>query len=166
MFSGEERESWEGWVEFAQGGHDFLDSLLKWFWWARRSRLLVLFAGTNPKKSTALLYGCFIYCTVFEGVRHVLLLLYGALNLAQISRGVLTVYSCCMVHLFLAQISRKVQLSLLLYGLLINCTDIEEVYGLSSAVRTVIYWHDFQGEVRPGAAVQLHLVWHRKRRRV
>ena len=63
-------------------------------------------------------------------------LLYGALNFAQISRGVRTGYSCCTVLLILAQISRKVQLSLLLYGLLINCTDIEEVYGQSAAVRT------------------------------
>ena len=90
-------------------------------------------------------------------------LLYGALNAAQISRGVRTVCSCCTVHLFLAQISRKVQLSLLLYGLPLNCTEIEKSVRPVYCCIDCIYWHDFQGYVRPGTAVQLHLVWHRNR---
>ena len=84
--------------------------------------------------------------------------MYGAFNLAQISRGVRTGYSCCTVHLILAQISRKVHLSLLLYGLLINCTDIEEVYGQSAAVRTAFIGTVFEEMYGLFAAVQLHLL--------
>ena len=69
----------------------------------------------------------------------------------------------------------------LLYGAFISCTDFEEgtaefivvrfankLHRYRGSVRPVccctdcIYWHEFQGDVWPGPAVQLHLVWHRK----
>ena len=96
-------------VEFAQGGHDFLEKgLLKGFQFTPGGRDHIYLECTVPKKEYGLhlllLYGCFIFCTETEKVRPVCCtdfevygLLYGALNAARISRS----KDCCTSHLIL-----------------------------------------------------------------
>ena len=103
-FFSEKRESREGWVEFAWGGHDFPDWLLKGFSVSKEVETGLLFCwhesqgGVRPDYFPAVRllhllhrnWGCTaeftsavrcIKCgTVFEGCTDWLLLLYGAFN--------------------------------------------------------------------------------------